>query len=121
MNRIRESARRRNPASLSRAAFLIRAIAKAQFRRTKKRPSPEGMPPHTRKGRLPRAILYAVDKAKQEAVIGPSRVLVGEVGGAHEHGKKYKGDKFKRRSFMGPALGKATPLIGPQWSGTIGA
>jgi len=121
LNRIYERMRKRGiPQSLSRSAFLLRKVAQSQFRRTKKRPSPAGLSPHTRKGRLPRAILYQVDRQREEAVIGPSHVLAGEVGGVHEHGGQYKKQKFPPRPFMGPALDKSVPLIGPQWSGAIG-
>lgn len=121
LNRIYERMKKRGiPQSLSRSAFLLRKVAQSQFRRTKKKASAPGLPPHTRKGRLPRAVLYHVDKQREEAAIGPSYVLAGEVGGAHEHGGRFRKQAYPPRPFMGPALDKSVPLIGPQWSGAIG-
>jgi hypothetical protein len=119
IDRIRQ--RIRPDKSLSRSSFLIRRAAQAQFVRSRAdRPSPPGRPPRTRRGKLPRAILYFVDRQREEAVIGPAYHLVGAVGGAHEHGKRFQGDRFPERKFMGPALEAVQDQIPSEFTGLIG-
>lgn len=94
-------------------------------------PSPPGSPPHThtqkltkkgkvRKGQLPRAIVFAVDKSKEEAVIGPRASVVGDAGEAHEFGGEFKGDDYPERPFMGPALEANEARFASGWAGSIG-
>lgn len=107
--------------SLSRSAFLIRRAAQSQFVKSKSnQPSPPGRPPRTRKGRLKKAILYAVDREREEAVIGPAHHLAGTVGRAHEHGGMYKGTRYPERRFMGPALDAMRDQIPSQFGGMLG-
>ena len=123
MGRIEQKAKRSDPKVLAKAAFIVRAVTKALFRRSKKNAAPRGQAPHTRKGRLPGTIVYFVDKPREEALIGVGASLgggIGQVGAAHEHGGRFRKRKYAARPFAGPGLGKAVPLIGPQWSGTIG-
>lgn len=91
-------------------------------------PSPPGSPPHTHggrkragKGKLPKAILYAVDKAAGDAVIGPAKSKAGTVGQAHEFGGKYKGEQFAERPFMGPALDRQQTKFAASFAGSIGS
>lgn len=111
----------RKEKSLSRASFLIRRAAQSLFRSSRKASSP-GRPPHTRPGRrrLPRAILYAVDRQREEAVIGPAAHLVGKAGKPHEHGGKFMGQTFPERPFMGPALEAMSDQIPRQFTGLLG-
>jgi hypothetical protein len=94
-------------------------------------PSQPGTPPHThtqgvtRKGKTkrgvyPRAIAFAVDKAKQEAVIGPQFSAVGDSFAAHEHGSVYFGVDYPERPTMGPALDRQAPRFGDSFAGSIG-
>lgn len=90
-------------------------------------PSPPGQPPHTHggrnrkgKGKLPKSILFAVDKAAGDAVIGPARSKAGTVGQAHEFGGQYKGEQFTERPFMGPALDRQQAKFAASFAGTIG-
>ena len=94
-------------------------------------PSAPGTPPHThtagvtkkgkpKKGHLPRAIVYDVDKAAQEAVIGPRASVVGESGAAHELGGEFHGDDYPERPFMFPALETNAPRLADEYAGSIG-
>ncbi len=105
--------------SLSRASYLIRRAAQAQFARGKDA-SPPGRPPRTRRGRLPRAILYDVDKQREEAVIGPAAHMAGTAGKPHEFGGKYRGGQYPERPFMGPALTAVADQIPRQFAGMLG-
>lgn len=90
-------------------------------------PSPPGQPPHTHggrnrkgKGKLPKSILFAVDKSAGDAVIGPARSKAGTVGQAHEFGGRYKGEQFAERPFMGPALDRQQTKFAASFAGSIG-
>lgn len=104
--------------SLSRSAFLIRRTAQSSIR-TSRKPSAAGRPPHTKRGRIRKAIMYGVDRQRQEAAIGPAKHLTGTVGKAHEFGGKYKAETFKPRPFMGPALEAMRDQIPRQFEGMI--
>lgn len=106
--------------SLGHAAASLRLIAQRSIRKSDK-PAPEGQPPHTQTRRLPRSILYAVDKRAGSAVIGPSRDRIGLAGGEHEHGRVFGGRKPKHpaRPFMGPALRKAAPRMPRFWRASV--
>ena len=71
--------------SLAHAGAAVRLIARRNIRQ-RKTASPPGQPPHTRRGQLRRAILYAVDRKSKSVVIGPSINLISKIGRAHEHG-----------------------------------
>ena len=88
---------------LVKAAARIRRTAIGEIE-TSPDPSEAGSPPHTRRGQLPRAILFDVDRAAAIAVIGPVASQVGASGKAHEFGGEFRGDAFEPRPFMGPAL-----------------
>jgi len=110
--------RRENPTRLEHGAALVRLIARRSIR-TSKRPAPRGQPPRTRgQRRLRNAILYAVIKARETALIGPSHRIVGICGSEHEKG--YSGrKKMQQRPFMVPALERASPRLPKQWEGFL--
>ena len=94
-------------------------------------PSPPGHPPHThtqsvtkkgktKKGHLPRAIVFHHDRKLQEAVIGPRFSVVGLAGWAHEFGETFRGDDYPERPFMGPALEENIPRFASGMAGSIG-
>lgn len=94
-------------------------------------PSEPGTPPHThtasvtkagrvRRGELPRAIVFDVDRAAQSALIGPRYSVVGESGAAHELGGEFKGEEYPERSFMGPALDNIEDRFAQSFQGSIG-
>lgn len=104
--------------SLGHAGAAIRLVARRSIRRRKKK-SPTGRPPHTRRGQLKRALKYHVERKKPSVVIGPEHAVVGESGKAHEHGGLYKGDRYDRRPFMGPALAEVQPRLPRLWAGSV--
>ncbi len=106
--------------SLGHAGAAIRLTAKRSIRRRKKA-SPEGQPPSTRKGQLRGAIRYEVEKQKDLVVIGPDHSKVGTSGSAHEHGGKYKRQRYPKRPFMGPALEKTKDRLPKVWAGSVKA
>ena len=80
--KVRRRMRHASVKGLGHAAAAIRLTARRSIRRRKKAADP-GNPPHTRQGRLKHALLYSVDKRRQEAVIGPAASVVGTAGSAH--------------------------------------
>ncbi len=104
--------------SLNHAAAAIRLTARRSIRRSPKKSS-AGVPPHTRRGLLKRALLYKVEKQKLSAVIGPAYTIAGKSGQAHEFGMKYYGRKYPKRSYMGPALRANMRRIPPLWSRSV--
>lgn len=105
--------------SIFRAAAAIRLTIRRSIRRRKKASAP-GKPPHTRRGQLKRAILYAVNKERQEAVIGAAHSEVGTSGRAHEKGGTYKGEHYDQRPFAGPGLEAIRPRLPSFWRGSVG-
>ena len=89
-------------------ASFLRTVARRSIRKRKK-PSAAGSPPSTQTRRLRNAILFHVYRGEGKAIIGPTANIVGPSGAAHEFGGTYKGDKFDRRPFMGPALDVTRP------------
>ena len=104
--------------SLNHAAAAIRLTARRSIRRSPKKSS-AGVPPHTRRGLLKRALLYKVEKQRLSAVIGPAYTIAGKSGQAHEFGTKYYGRKYPKRSYMGPALKANERRIPRLWSNSI--
>jgi len=94
--------------ALLRAARYVRKVARHSIKFVPKKKRKEsyskqasspGTPPHTRSGRLKKAILYEITGKKSEAFIGPSFNVIAGIGGLHERGgtratskkiKKYK-------------------------------
>ena len=107
--------------SLFKAAGLIRITALRSIKKRKKdgAPSPPGKPPRTRFGRLREAILFAVDRRRQSAVIGPDFGMVGRSAVAHEFGGRYRRQQFDQRAFMGPALIKNKDKLPKMWAGSV--
>lgn len=48
-------------------------------------PSKPGKPPKSPTGRLKRSIAFDVDREKTDAVIGPTKSVIGGIGATHEH------------------------------------
>lgn len=101
--------------TLNQAAAMLRLVAKRSIKRSKKESQP-GQPPHTKTNRLPRSILFHVDRRRQIAVIGPSRDKIGLAGAAHEHGEVFRGDAYPARPYMAPALDKIAPRLPSMWA-----
>ena len=115
--KIRRATDRANRKNLFRAAASIRLTARRSIRR-RKGPSRKGTPPHTHTGRIKKAIMFAVE-SNDNAVIGPTVERIGQAGGAHEHGERFKGDRFDKRPFMGPALEKMRTKLPKRWQGSV--
>ena len=114
--KVKRAVARANIETLGHAGALVRKIARNSIRRGQKESAP-GQPPHTRKGQLKRAILYA--KEEGSVVVGPSAEIVGQSGKAHEFGGKYRAERFPRRPFMGPALEKARDRLPKLWRASV--
>lgn len=113
-------AKQGNFKSLGHAGAAIRLTAKRSIRKRKKA-SPEGQPPSTRRGQLRGAIMFDVEKQKDLVVIGPEHTKVGESGSAHEHGGRYKRQRYPKRPFMGPALEMTQDRLPKLWAGSVKA
>ena len=118
VQKVLRKARRANIESLGHAGAAIRLTARRSIRRNPK-PSAPGTPPHTRRGLLRRAIVYAVEKYRQLVVIGPAYGMVGLSATPHEFGGKYKREHDQRRSFMGPALDKTKNRVPRHWAASV--
>ena len=106
--------------SLGRAGAFVRAIARRSIRKKGKKniPALPGDPAKT-KGPFKESILFEVDKAKTEVVIGPTADIMDNVMKAHEFGGRFRDERFKKRPTMGPALEKATPQLPRFWAKSI--
>ena len=104
--------------ALSHAAGAIRLTARRSIKRSPTYSDP-GTPPHTRRGLLREAVLYAVEKDAARAVIGPTYERVGTSGSAHEFGGRYRGDNYPARPFTGPALEAIRPRLPGFWAASV--
>lgn len=104
--------------NLGHVGAAIRLAARRSIRRNK-RQSAAGTPPHTRRGQLKRAIVYAVEPSAERVTVGPTHQVVGRAGSAHEHGGRYKRERYQKRPFMGPALEKTIPRLPRMWAGSV--
>ena len=118
VQKVLRKARRANIESLGHAGAAIRLTARRSIRRSPK-PSASGTPPHTRRGLLRRAIVYAVDKYRQMVIIGPAYGVIGLSATAHEFGGRYRRQYYKKRRFMGPALEKTKNRLPRHWAASI--
>lgn len=116
--KVQSRAKQANFRGLGHAGGAIRLTARRSIRRGKK-PSPAGSAPHTRRGQLKRAIVYAVQKDKQSVVVGPTHEIVGPSAMAHEFGGKFRGEQYDRRPLMGPALEKNLDRLPKLWAGSV--
>ena len=115
---VRKRAKEATFRNLTHAASALRLTARRSLRR-RKRPSAPGQPPSSPTGRLKASILFAVDRSRDYAVIGPSRNLIGPAGQEHEHGAHIRKERFPKRPYMGPALEKLRPRLAHLWAGSV--
>jgi len=104
--------------NLGHAGGAIRLTARRSIKKRRKA-SPPGQPPHTRRGQLRGAIVYAVEKDRQSVVVGPQHRDVGDVGLAHEFGGRFRGQTYPKRAFMGPALEKVKDRLPRKWANSV--
>jgi len=110
--------RRATIESLGHAGGTLRLIVRRSIRRSPK-PATPGRPPHTRRGLLRRAILYAVERRDQRVVVGPAYAIVGPSAQAHEFGGRFRHERYDRRPFMGPAMEKIKDRLPRMWAGSV--
>jgi phage gpG-like protein len=103
--------------NLAHGVAAIRKTAIASIEKSEV-PSQPGEPPHTRRGQLPRAIVF--DVGTDSAVVGPRHSVVDEAGAAHEFGEEFRDTDFPERAYMGPALQANVDRFAANWSGSIG-
>lgn len=113
--------------SWSGAGAYIRGIAQKSIK-TSPWPASPGKPPHTRRGKLRRAIAFGVEKGKRGVVIGPVYSTIIDIGGVHEHSAvlpgKFKNQKIRvypKRPFMLPALEISKSRLPTFWRGSVRA
>jgi phage gpG-like protein len=104
--------------SLGHAAASIRLVARRSIRRRKTAAMP-GTPPNTRRGQLKRSIMYAIDKQRGMAIIGPDFEIIGNSAKAHEFGGRFRKERYPKRPFMGPALEKVKDRLPAMWANSI--
>jgi hypothetical protein len=118
MGRVIAAAKKASITSLGHAGAAIRLVARHSIKRSPAASAP-GRPPHTRRGLLRNAILYAVEPRQQSVVIGPDVGFVDTSGSAHEFGGRYKREHYPRRSFMGPALEQVKDRLPRHWAASV--
>jgi len=134
-DKVRRAAKKASIESLGHAGAAIRLTARRSIKKAPKArgrdekgrfvsaggtiPSAPGKPPHTREGQMKRAIVYAVEKERQDVVVGPDYAVVGPAGMAHEHGGRFRGGRYERRPFMGPTLEKVRDRLPRMWAGSV--
>ncbi len=117
-DKVKAKTQQGNFKSLGHAAATIRLVARRSIRRRKTAAMP-GTPPNTRRGQLKRSIVYALDKQRGVALIGPDFDVVGAAGKAHEFGGRFRRERYPKRPFMGPALEKVKDRLPPMWANSI--
>jgi len=118
MRRVAAAVRKASITSLGHAGAAIRLVARRSIKRSPAASAP-GRPPHTRRGLLKSAILYAVEPRGASVVIGPDVGFVGTSAAAHEFGGAYKREHYPRRSFMGPALEQVKDRLPRHWAASV--
>ena len=139
--KVKAAVSRANFTNLVHASAAIRLTARHSIRKAPKsrgrdahgrfrsagttQPSTPGTPPHTRKGQLKRAILYAVERSGARtgiggrAFIGPTYEAMGTSASAHEFGGRFRGQRYRKRAFMGPALTENVSRLPRLWAGSV--
>lgn len=107
-----------NRKSLRRAGAYVRKIARNMIHRSRKSSAP-GNPPNTRRGQLKRSILFGLDEDARGVVIGPAKSIIGLAATPHEYGGRFRGRKYPKRPFMGPALSKAESYLPEIWKDSL--
>lgn len=103
--------------NLGQAGAIVRKLGAKSLKKSPRK-SAAGTPPNTRKGALPKAILYAVEEGRR-VVVGPAYHLMKNAGRAHEKGGKFRGDVYEKRPFMVPALLRVRSQIPSIWRDSV--
>lgn len=115
---VAEKAKKASIEKLGHAGAALRLVVRRSIR-VRKKPSPVGLPPHSRKGLLRRAIMYAVEKALQTVVVGPDFDVIADAGKAHEFGGKFRKERYDKRPYMGPGLAKVKDRLTKFWYDSV--
>lgn len=109
---VRKAARKGSEDALKSVGAYARKTAQRMVRKSSK-PSAKGSPPHTRRGRLKKSILYGVEKERQAVVIGPAANLISQTQYYHEFGKT-QSIRTKRRKYKIGSVGpvRTGPVFG---------
>ena len=102
---------------LRRAGAYVRRAAQRKVA-TSPKPSHPGQPPHSRRGLLKRAILFA-SAGDRSVLIGPGFNFVGASASAHEFGGKYMKERYPKRPLMGPSLKESAPHLAKLWRDAV--
>jgi hypothetical protein len=97
--RVRKRAKAASITNLGHAGRYIRGMAMRSIK-VSPEPSQPGKPPRTRKGRLKRAIIYAVERPRQKVLVGPSRTDIGRIGQTHEFGGTEPPKRGRKANFQ---------------------
>jgi hypothetical protein len=111
-NKVLRAAERSNDLSLRRAGAYVRGVAMKGIKTSKVFSKP-GDRPHTRKGRLRKSIIFAVDQKGVNVLIGPHSGVIGKVGATHEFGGTEPAKKLAPGSV--DASGRPIKVPGTNW------
>ncbi|MFA7462942.1 MAG: hypothetical protein WCY59_07355 [Anaerovoracaceae bacterium] len=111
--KLERKARWASASPLTKSVSAIARSAKASIKKSKKKYSPPGQPPHTRGGlrSLKKAIMYHVDKNAGMAIVGPSGLITALTGHYHEFG----GVQYKKSVRKQYRIGSIGPLPKRSW------
>lgn len=111
--KLERKARWASASPLTKSVSAIARSAKASIKKSKKKYSPPGQPPHTRGGlrSLKKAIMYHVDKNAGQAIVGPSGLMTALTGHYHEFG----GVQYKISKRKDYKLGVSGPVPKRSW------
>lgn len=109
--------------SLSSMAYIVRKeiVGSIKQRKDKDKASPAGTPPYQHKpGFLKGAARYAVDKTREDAVIGFMFSRVGRTMKTHEKGLREGRRSYPERRTVEPALERSVVHFAPDWRSSVG-
>lgn len=104
-NAVKIAMEKGNEAALRSSGAYLRKVARNSIKISEQSSAP-GQIPHSRRGRLKNAILFAVSPGKTSVIIGPTAASVGKTGYYHEFGG-VQIKKSKRRQYR---VGKPGPI-----------
>lgn len=111
-NELKRAAEKANDWSLRRAGAYIMGVARKGIKTSKVAARP-GAYPHTRKGRLRKSIIFAVEEKGVNVLIGPSAGIVGKIGATHEFGGTEAPKKVPEGTI--DATGRPIKVPGTNW------
>jgi len=122
-----------NKRNLFKAGALVRTASRRSLRKHKKtlitkiidgkprkvrEPGPVGGPPRST-GPLKESIAFEVSSQGDSVIVGPKGETVSNVGKAQEFGGRFRGRRYRRRPFMGPALERVRSKLPKFWARSV--